>query len=89
MAAGIVGVVDAGAWLFLFVTYHWSDGDPATRGFDEAAAWIATILFAVAGAPALVLAVRGRAPRPALLLALGFPAVFALLLLLAAVYALA
>jgi hypothetical protein len=46
------------------------------------------VLFALTGAPALVLAWRGRALVTALILALAFPAVFLALLLVAAAYAL-
>ena len=81
LAAGIVGALDTAAWLFpASVTYYWSDSDPATKGLDEGAAGVTTILFAITAAPALLLAARGRAPRTALLLAIAFPTVFLALL---------
>jgi hypothetical protein len=86
-AAGIIGAFDAVAWLLLAATYYWSDSEPATKDFDEAAAAVTTALFVVTGAPALVLAARARAPRAALILALGFPTVF-LILLVAVAYTL-
>jgi hypothetical protein len=49
---------------------------------------VTTILFAITGAPALLLAMRSRAPRAALLLALAFPTAF-VALLVAVAYALA
>jgi hypothetical protein len=87
IAAGIIGAFDGAAWLVLAIIYFWPGSDPATKGLDRAAAWATTILFVVTGAPALVLAVRGRAPRLALTLALAFPIV-SLALLIVAVYAL-
>jgi hypothetical protein len=84
IAAGIIGAFDTVAWLFLLTTYFWSDGDPATRGWDAAAAGISTGLFATTAAPALALAALDRALRTALVLALAFPTIFVLLLLFVA-----
>jgi hypothetical protein len=80
-AAGIISVFDAVASLLLFGAYYWLGGDPATAGFDAAAAVAATILFALTGAPALLLVARRRAPRTAVALALAFPVVLVVLLL--------
>jgi hypothetical protein len=76
VAGAITGAFDTAAWLFLAGQYFWSGSDPATKGFDEGAGVAATVLFALTGAPALVLAWHSRAPRTALLLGLAFPAVF-------------
>ena len=62
-----------------FATF-WSGSDPATKGLDTAAGVAVTALFALTGAPALVLASIRRAPRTALTLALAFPSLLALLL---------
>jgi hypothetical protein len=70
------------------VRHFWPGGDPATTGLDAAVALVTTILFAITGAPALLLAMRSRAPRAALLLALAFPTAF-VALLVAVAYALA
>lgn len=77
----VVGVVDAIAWAMIAVAALTSRSDPGTKGLDEAAGWAATALFVVTGAPALVLAWQRRAPVTALILALAFPAIFALLLI--------
>lgn len=72
-----VAVVDTVAWAVVAIYAVTSGSDAATRGFDEAAALIVTALYLVTGAPALVLALRGRAPIAALTLALAFPAILA------------
>jgi len=64
------------AWLSFF-----SDSDAATRGLDLAAAWTIGILSTITVLPALLLAGFSRAPRTALAFALGFLAVFLLVLL--------
>lgn len=66
--------------MLLAGTYFWSQHDPATKGLDEGAGQVVTVLFAITGLPALVLVWRGRAPRTALILALAFPGVFLTLL---------
>jgi hypothetical protein len=88
VAAGIIGAFDAIAWLLLLVRYFRSDSNPTTANLDATVAWVTTILFAFTGAPALLLAIGGRAPRVALLLSLAFPTVF-VALLVAVAYALA
>ena len=63
----------AALWLFVvFATFN-SRSDPATSGLDEAAGYIVTALLLMTAAPALALAVFGRAPKTALELALAFP----------------
>ena len=79
LAAIVVGLLDAVAWIVLALLTFQSGSDPATKGLDVAAGAVVTVLFLVTGAPALVLAYIGRAPRTALVLALAFPAVFVLL----------
>ena len=74
----VVGGVDLAAWAFVALAALVSGSDPATRGLDHAAGLAVTALFLVTGAPALVLALRNRAPVTALTLALAFPAAFAL-----------
>jgi hypothetical protein len=81
VAAGIIGLFDAVAWLLIVGYYAWSDSDPATAGFDKAAALTTTVLFALTGAPAMGLAIRDRALHIAILLALAFPTILVLLLL--------
>jgi hypothetical protein len=75
----VVGSLDALIWVVIAAAALTSRSDPATKGLDEAAGWAVTALFLVTGAPALVLASRRRAPVTALILALGFPEVFAVL----------
>jgi hypothetical protein len=81
VAAGIIGLFDAVAWLLIVGYYAWSDSDPATAGFDKAAAAVTTVLFALTGAPALGLAMRDRALHIAVLLALAFPTILVALLI--------
>jgi hypothetical protein len=70
--------------LIAFVTFF-SGSDPATKGLDQAAGVGVTALFAVTGAPAWALTGFRRAPRAALMLALGFPGALAVLLVVAIV----
>jgi hypothetical protein len=80
-----VCVLDGVAWVLVaFVTFL-SGSDPATKGLDQAAGIAATALFAVTAAPAVVLTAFRRAPRAALVLALGFPGMVALLIVAAIV----
>jgi hypothetical protein len=85
MAALIIGALDAAAWLLICAGTFWSQSDPATKGLDNAAGYVVTALFLLTGAPALWLAWRQRVPRPALVLAIGFPAAFAALFVVAVV----
>lgn len=75
----LLGIVDAAVWLLAVVALLMSGSDPATKGLDDAAAAIVTALFLVTGAPALGLAMTGRSPKTALILALIFPAALAVL----------
>jgi hypothetical protein len=54
-----------------------SGSDAATKGLDQGAGLVVTALFLVTGAPALALALLGRAPVAALIFALAFPIAFA------------
>ena len=76
-----VGAIDAAVWAAIVAAALTSRSDPATTGLDEAAGWAVTALFLFTGMPAIVLAWRRRAPVTALVLALVFPAVFAVLLI--------
>jgi hypothetical protein len=78
-AAIVIGILDALACAAVAVVSFNSGSDPATIGFDYAAGAIVTGLFVVTGLPALIVAALRRAPRTALALALGFPAIFVLL----------
>jgi hypothetical protein len=80
---GFFGAVVCGIIVWASVT---STSDPATIGFDGAAGAMVALLFAVTGAPALVLSYFGKAPKTALTLAIAFPAVFALLFGAVAIY---
>jgi hypothetical protein len=77
-AAIIIGGLDCLAAAVLVAVYLKSGSDPATRGFDIAAAGVTAILVAVTALPALVLSFLQRAPRTAVALALGFPVSFVL-----------
>ena len=80
-----VALLDAAASAVVAVASYTSGSDPATVGFDYAAGVIVGVLFLLTGLPALVLSYRKRAPRTALILALAFPAVFAVLFLAAVI----
>jgi hypothetical protein len=85
IAAMIIGGLDAAAWLLVCAGTFFSQSDPATKGLDNFAGLIVTGLFLVTVAPALLLAWRNRVPRLALALAIGFPAAFAALFIVAVV----
>jgi hypothetical protein len=78
-----VSVLDTIGWALIASATFFSGSDAATKGLDRAAGVAVTALFAVTGAPALALTGFRRAPRTALTLALGFPAVLALLVVAA------
>ena len=80
----VIAVLDAIGWGLAAFNLLITDGDPATRGLDQAGGYAITILFVLTGLPALVLALLNRAPHAALGLALAFPAVFLVLLVAAA-----
>jgi hypothetical protein len=88
VATMIIGLLDAAGWIVVAFMTFLSGSDPATKGLDLGAGAVVTALFLVTGAPALVLTGMDRAPRTALMLALGFPAVF-VVLFIAVVIALA
>ena len=73
--------LDAAASVVVAVASYTSGSDPATVGFDYAAGVIVGVLFLLTGLPALILSYCKRAPRTALILALAFPAAFAVLFL--------
>ena len=73
----IVCLVDAAVWAVVAFASFTSQSDAATKGLDQVAGLIVTVLFILTGAPALALALLGRAPITALTLALVFPAAFA------------
>ena len=83
----IVCLVDAAVWIFVAFATFMSGSDAATKGLEEAAGLIVTALFLVTGAPALALALLGRAPITALVLALAFPVAFAALFVAAVMFA--
>jgi hypothetical protein len=76
-----VALLDAAASAVVAGASYNSGSDPATIGFDYAAGVIVGALFLLTGLPALVLTYLKRAPRTALILALAFPALFAVLFL--------
>ena len=75
-----VCALDTIVWTLVVCATFLSGSDPATKGLDVAAGGAVTGLFVLTAVPAIVLVARRRAPRTALMLALAFPAVFALLL---------
>jgi hypothetical protein len=77
-ATSIVCIVDAAAWILVAFATFMPGSDAATRGLDQAAGVVVTVLFLVTAAPASALTFLGRAPATALALALAFPAAFAI-----------
>jgi len=75
----LIALADLAIWLAVGAISLFSGSDPATHGLDIAEGLAVTALFCATGAPALVLAVTGRAPRLALALSIVFPAAFAAL----------
>ena len=71
-----IACLDAAAWLGASFATFFSGSDPATKGLDIVAGLAITLLFALTGLPALILAWRNTRVRLALWLALIFPAVF-------------
>jgi hypothetical protein len=84
-AAIVIGGLDCLVAAVLVAIYLKSGSDPATRGFDIAAAGVTIILAAATALPALVLGFLQRAPRTALALALGFPVSFVLVFVAAVI----
>jgi hypothetical protein len=87
-AAIIVGAADCVAAVAIALALLGSGSDPATKGLDNAAAWLSIALLLASGVPGLVLALLRRAPKFALVLTLGFPIGF-ILFYIAAVIAFA
>jgi hypothetical protein len=79
LATIIVSLLDFVAWVFIVFATFLLESDQATKGLDNVAGMALTALVLVTGAPAIVLALKNRAPRTALTLALAFPATFAVL----------
>ena len=79
----IVCLLDAAVWALVAYGSFNSGSDLATKGLDEAAGYIVTVLFLIAAVPALGLVMFGRAPKMALTLALTFPSAFAALFIAA------
>jgi hypothetical protein len=75
----IVSLLDLVAWVLAASATFLSGSDQATKGLDNVAGMAVPALVLVTGAPALVLALKQRAPKIALTLALAFPATFAVL----------
>jgi hypothetical protein len=57
----------------------------ATRGLDQAAALVVTVLFLLTCAPALALVLLRRAPITALVLGLAFPTLLAIVFIVAVI----
>ncbi len=72
----IIGLADAAVFAFVAFASFTSGSDAATKGLDQGAGVVVTVLFLVTGAPALALAWMRRAPTAALMLALAFPIAF-------------
>jgi hypothetical protein len=74
LATLIIALLDTLAFLFILSVTIGSGSDAATKGLDNAGSLAIAALFLLTAAPALFLALRRRAPRTALALALMFPA---------------
>ena len=83
-ATSLIVLFDLVVWLWIGSSLYWSGSDPATRGFDGAAALALTILLLLTAVPAAFLAYYDRARRSALALALAFPLGFVILFVAAA-----
>jgi hypothetical protein len=79
----LVALLDHAIWLAVGAVTFFSGSDPATKSLDNLAGLAVTALFLATGAPALMLAATGRAPRLALTLSIVFPAAFAVLFIVA------
>jgi hypothetical protein len=79
----LIALVDLAAWLVAGAVTFFSGSDPATKGLDNIAGLAVTVVYLATGAPALMLALTGRAPRLALTLSIVFPAAFAVLFVVA------
>jgi hypothetical protein len=72
----VIAALDCLAAIGVAAALFFSGSDPATKGLDVAAGWLITLLLLFTGVPALILALRKRAPRTALALSLCFPVGF-------------
>lgn len=79
----IIAALDAAAALTVSAAMVSSHSDPATKSLDTFAGLAVAVLFLLTGVPALALTWYRRAPRLSLTLALAFPAVFLVLLIIA------
>jgi hypothetical protein len=75
----VIAVLDAAVVIAVAFATFLSGSDPATKGLDIGAGLAVVALFVVTGAPALALLRLRRAPRTSLILAIAFPATFAVL----------
>jgi hypothetical protein len=75
-------LLDAAVWLLAADVYATPSSD--TNTVDYLMVMIISLMFLFSGAPAFVIAVRGRSLNIALALALAFPAAFALLFVMPA-----
>jgi hypothetical protein len=78
-AALILVCFDVALWALAALLLFFSESDPATKGFEQAAGLIVTVWFVLTAAPALVLALARRWPGVAVALAFAFPAGCAIL----------
>jgi hypothetical protein len=85
MAAIVLGAADCVFAAVVAIALFGSGSDPATKGLNVAAGWLAVILLLVSGLPGLLLALPGRYPKIALALTLIFPVGFVLLLIAAVI----
>jgi hypothetical protein len=81
-----VVLLDTLAWAAAAFAYFFSGSDPATKGLDTGAGIVVTALFLITAVPSLILSLLRIAPKAALALALGFPAIFAVLFAAVAIY---
>ena len=82
IATIILALLDAIACALGVYAAFMPGSDKAAADLDVATGVVIALLYAMTGLPALVLALRGKAPRIALTLALAFPAAFACMFIL-------
>ena len=80
IATLVIALLDAIVWTTVAGGVLLSQPEPATCGLDLAAVTIVSILFALTGAPALILVWRKRAARAAFALSLAFPGIFVVMI---------
>ncbi len=81
-----VCLFDTMAWTLVAFATFLSGSDPATKGLDQVAGVLVTVLFLLTCVPAVALVRLRRAPRTALTLVFAFPAILGLLLVAAIVW---